>query len=76
MAVDRALPAQIFLDGEHIALARLFQTQQTATDCRDHLRLAANDPALVSRRGEVGDSQWAAIGPDDVVYAWTQLTVH
>src|SRR5258708_39677992 len=74
--VDRALPAQIFLDRQDVAFAGFFQTQQTAAHGRDNLSLAADHPTVIAGRRKIGDRERTAIGPDDVVYAWTQLTAH
>src|SRR4051794_14437975 len=76
MPIDRALPAQILLDGERVACTRFFEAEQAASHRRHHLRLAADDPALRSRRRQVGDGERTAIRPNHIVYARTQLTVH
>jgi len=74
--VDRALPAQIFLNGERVTLAGFFNRKQPAPNGSDDFRLAANDPTLVSGGRKIGNGKRTAIGPDDIVYTWTQLTVH
>src|SRR5262245_36607920 len=76
MLVDRSLPAQIFLDCERVALAGFLETQQPAAHRRHDLGLAANHPALGPRRGKIRYGKRTAIGPDDIVHAGTQLTVH
>src|SRR3546814_3929044 len=52
MLLDCPLPGQEFLHGQRIALAGLLKRQQAATDCRDHLGLAADHPALGIRSEE------------------------
>src|SRR3954451_21901090 len=66
--VDRILPGKEFFDSQRIAAAGLFEGKQPATHGGDHLRLAANDPALRPRRGKIRDRQGTAIGPDDVLH--------
>ncbi|KIU01149.1 hypothetical protein QU38_02560, partial [Staphylococcus aureus] len=51
-AVDRALPAGEFLDGEAIAFANFVDAEQAAVHGRHHLCLAAYDPAGRLRRGK------------------------
>src|SRR5580658_3126432 len=46
MLVDRVLPGQKFLDGQRVAIARLFERKQAAADRRHDFRLAADDPAF------------------------------
>ena len=55
--VDGILPGQEFLDRERIAAAGLLQRKQAAAHGRDDFRLAADDPALGSRRGQIRDRQ-------------------
>ena len=76
MAVNRPLPTQIFFNRKNVAVTGLFQTQQTAPYSRYHFRLAADDPAMTSGCGQIGNCKGAAIGTDDVINPWTQLTVH
>src|SRR5262245_38072759 len=58
VAVEAILPGEIFLDVQCVAAARLFQRQQAAAHGRDHIRLAADAPALCSRRWQIGERQW------------------
>src|SRR5512139_2642787 len=76
MTIDRTLPAQILLDRQTITFAGILEAEQASAHGRDHLRLAADHPAMVSGRGQIGDRERAAIWPDHIVHAWTQLTVH
>jgi hypothetical protein len=76
MSIDRALPAQIFLDGEGIAAAGFLEAQESTANRSYDLSLATYNPSARSRRGEVGNGKWTAIGPDDVTHARMQLTVH
>jgi hypothetical protein len=76
MAVDRVLPGQEFLDSERIAAASLFKRKEAATHRRNDFRLAANHPALRSRRRQVGDRKRTSIGPDDVLHPRAVGLVH
>src|ERR1700722_7073208 len=67
MLVDRVLPGQEFLDRQGIAAARFFERKQSAAHRRHDLSLAANNPALRSRRGKVGDRQRRTVWPDDIL---------
>jgi hypothetical protein len=51
MLVDGHLPAQELLRGQGIALAGLFETQQTAANGGDNLGLAADNSATGAGRG-------------------------
>src|SRR6266481_2299654 len=76
MAVDRVLPGQEFLDREGIAAAGLFKRKKAATHRRNDFRLAANHPALRSRRRKVSDRKRTSIGPDDVLHPRAAGLVH
>ncbi len=76
VAVDRALPAQIFLYGQGVPVTGFLEAQQAAANCCDYFGFTADDPALGSRRWKVRNGQRTAIGPDDIVHPWTQLTVN
>src|SRR5580700_6520648 len=65
--VDRILPGQEFLNRQRITAARLFERKQSAAHGRNHLRLAANDPTLGSRRGQIRDCQGGTVRPDDIL---------
>jgi hypothetical protein len=65
--VDRILPGQKFFDGQRVTTARLFQRKEPAPDRRYDFCLSANDPAFGSRCRQIGDRQWGAVGPDDVL---------
>src|SRR5580700_2237669 len=65
--VDRILPGQEFLDRERITAARLFERKQSAAHGCNDLRLAANDPTLGSRRGQIRDRQGGTVRPDDIL---------
>ncbi len=51
MLVDGELPGQEFVDRQRVAAAGFLQRKQATADGGDDFRLAANDPALGSRRG-------------------------
>ena len=65
--VDRILPGKEFFDRQGVAAARFFQRQQSATNGGDDFGLAANHPALRSRRREISDRQWRTVRPDDIL---------
>src|SRR5579862_6210191 len=67
MLVYRVLPGQEFLDGQRVAVARLFERKQAATDRCHDFRLAADYPAFGPRRGQVRDRQGGTVWPDDVL---------
>src|SRR5690606_2032609 len=67
MTVDRVLPGEELLHRQSIAAASLFERQETATDSRDNLRLAANDPAFRPGRRQVGNRQRTTVRPDDIL---------
>ena len=46
MLVDRVLPGEEFIDRERVAVAGFLQREKATTHRRDHLGLAADDPAL------------------------------
>ena len=74
MPVNGALPAEVFLDCQLVAAAGLFQAEQTAADGGNNFRLAPDDPAMGTWWRQISNSEGAAIGTDDVIYAGTQLT--
>lgn len=74
--VEGALPAQIFLGGQRVALTGFLEAQQAPAHSCHHFRLAADNPAVIARRGQVRNCERTAIGTDDIVDAGTQLTVH
>src|SRR5215207_2658476 len=76
MAVDGALPAQVFLNRQGVTAARLLETEKAAANRGDHLGLAAYHPASCAGRREISNGKGTAIGPDDVAYTRMQLTVH
>ena len=67
MLVDRVLPGEKFIDREHVAAAGFLQREQATAHSRDHLGLAADDPAFRSRRRQISNRQWAAIRPYHVI---------
>ena len=64
--VDRVLPGKKFLDRQCVTAACLFKRKKSAADRGDHLRLAADDPTLRSRRRQISDRQRRTVRPDDV----------
>src|SRR5215468_4666977 len=76
MAVDGVLPSQEFLHGERISAAGLFKRKKAATHRRNNLGLAANHPALRSRRRKVGDRERTSIRPDDILHPRAVGLVH
>jgi hypothetical protein len=76
MALDGALPAQEFIDGQPVALASVFQAQQAATHGGNHFGLAANDPTLGAGWRQVGDGQRPAVGTDHITNARTERIGH
>src|SRR5690349_4766681 len=53
MLIDRILPGKKFFDGQGIATAGFFQGKQSAAHSSNYFRLAANDPALGPRCGQI-----------------------
>src|SRR5215813_6782475 len=51
--VDQTLPGKELFDGQGIALAGFLEAQQTRTHACHDLGLAADNPALRTRRGQV-----------------------
>src|SRR5690606_30865376 len=76
VAVNRTLPAQIFFDGQSVSCASLVKPPHATANCADGFGLAPNDPTRRAGRRQVGNGKRTAIGPDDIIYARTQLTVH
>jgi hypothetical protein len=70
--VDRVLPGEQFIDRERVAAAGFLQGEQATTHGRDHLGLAADDPAFRSRRRQISNRQWAAIRPYHVFVSWAK----
>ena len=76
MLINGILPGQEFFDRERIPAAGLFQRKQAAAHGRDHLRLAADDPAFRSRGGQIRDRERTPVGTDDVLGPWAKGLRH
>src|SRR5687768_13535791 len=74
VAVDGALPAQIFLHREGIAVASLLKAEKATANRGDHFSLAAYHPAPSAGGREISNGEGTAIGPDDVTHSRMQLT--
>src|SRR5690242_8109656 len=68
VAIDRILPGQEFLDGERVAGAGFLEGEETTAHGRDHLGLAADDPAPGVGRRKVRDRERTSVRPDDVLH--------
>jgi hypothetical protein len=66
MLVDRILPGEELLDRQRIAAAGLLERKEPAAHGSNDLGLAPDDPALGARCRQIGDSQRAAVRPDDI----------
>src|SRR5262245_45821334 len=73
--VDAALPGQQLLRIERVATACLIKREQTAADCRNHLRLAADGPAFGVRSWQIGGSQ-RTIEALDMIDPWPRGFAH
>lgn len=69
MTVDGTLPAEEFLDAEAIALTGILEGQKTAAHGGNNLGLAADDPTLGRRRGQVRQREGTAVRANDKVFA-------
>src|SRR6185312_1108086 len=76
MAIDRALPCKKLFDGQRITAARIVEAQQSAAHGSNDFGLAADHPTLRSRRRKVGESQRAAVRPNDVAHASLTVISH
>src|SRR5215217_4744875 len=65
--VDRVLPREEFLDRDRVAGAGFLEREETATHGRDHLGLAADDPAFGVGRRQVRNRERTSVRPDDVL---------
>jgi hypothetical protein len=74
VAVDRALPAEVFLNRQAVAAAGLLEREQATANRGDDLCLAPDHPAMGAGRRQICNREGAAIGPNDVVDTRTQLT--
>jgi hypothetical protein len=58
---------QELFDRQRVAGARLFKRKQPAAHGSDYFRLAANNPTLGSRSGQIRNRQRGSVGPDDIL---------
>ena len=65
--IDRVLPGKELVDRQRVAAASLFEREQATAHGGDDFGLAANHPALRSRRREISDRQWRTVRPDDIL---------
>jgi hypothetical protein len=75
VTINRTLPVEKFLDRQHIAAAGFFEREEPAANGCNHFRLAANYPALRPRCREIGKSERAAVGPENVL-PWAARSGH
>lgn len=68
MAVDRALPAEEFLDGQRIAGTGIFKRKQSASYRCDDFRFAPNHPALGVLARKIRKGQRATIRSNDIIF--------
>jgi hypothetical protein len=74
--VDGILPGEEFFHRQRIPAASLFQRKQAAAHGSDHLRFAADDPALRSRGRQIRDRERTPVGTDDVLGPWAKGLRH
>ena len=67
------LPTEEFVYGQLVALAGFLNAEQAAAHGGNHLRLAADDPALGIPRRKIRHRQRAPIGPDNVAHPRSHL---
>src|SRR5476651_2664919 len=67
MLVDGGLPGEEFLDRQCVTGASFFEGQQATAHGRNHLSLAADDPALCARRGQIRNRERTAVRPDHIL---------
>jgi len=76
VAVDEALPAQEFVDGQLIAVAGILKAEKAAAHSGDNLRFPADDPTLRIRWRKICDCQRTAIGSKNITQAGTEHFGH
>jgi hypothetical protein len=76
MAINRILPGEKLVGSQRVASARLLERYQSASNCRDSYSLAPNDPALCSRRWEIGTCHRTAVEADYTINSRTMGTRH
>src|SRR5690606_5015375 len=76
MLVDGRLPVKELVDAQRIAVASLFEAQQTAAYGSDDFGFAPDHPTPRIGGREIGDRQGAAVGPYHILDAGTHLHGH
>jgi len=74
--VDGRLPGEIFLNRQGIALTRLLKAEKATSYGGDDFGLTADYPAPRGGRRQIVDRQRAAIWPDDIFDARSNLVGH
>ena len=73
MAINRALPAEKFIDRQFVTVASFLEAEQAAANGCNDLCLPSNDPPLGFPRRQIGNRKRAPIGSDYVTHARSKL---